>query len=161
MPGSPQPRRATSRRGFVAWCGAVAAAVLVGRRPVWAGVPDETRGGPRCHGHPAGAGDYVHPDPRPGIDASGVLPPEELTTVPGAVAVFDKIREIPQIADGVLCHCGCDHGERYPSLLVCYGQGGMARWCEICQGEGNLIYRLHKAGKSLDQIRTAVDAKFG
>jgi hypothetical protein len=151
------------RRGFVAWCSAVAAAVLAGNTSLWAdSVGAGSTGHPlRCHGHPAGSGDYEHPDPRPGIDASGVLPVEELSAAPHAVAVFDKIREIPEIADGVLCHCGCDHGERYPSLLVCYEKGGMAMWCEVCQGEGNLIYRLHKSGKSLDQIRVAVDAKFG
>ena len=37
----------------------------------------------------------------------------------------------------------------------------MARDCAICQGQGRLAVRLHKAGESLDAIRVAVDAKFG
>jgi hypothetical protein len=37
----------------------------------------------------------------------------------------------------------------------------MAAHCSICQGEGRLAYRLHKQGKTLDQIRAAIDAKFG
>jgi porphobilinogen deaminase len=36
----------------------------------------------------------------------------------------------------------------------------MARDCVICQGQGRLAVRLHKEGKSLDQIRSAIDAKF-
>jgi hypothetical protein len=33
--------------------------------------------------------------------------------------------------------------------------------CAICQGQGRLAVRLHVAGRSLDAIRAAVDAKFG
>ena len=36
-----------------------------------------------------------------------------------------------------------------------------AKECAICQGQGRLAVRLHKTGKSLDEIRAAVDAKFG
>ncbi len=45
------------------------------------------------------------------------------------------------------------------SLLSCYEGKGMARDCIVCQGR--LAVRLHKEGKSLDQIRAAIDAKFG
>jgi hypothetical protein len=37
----------------------------------------------------------------------------------------------------------------------------MAQHCVICQGEARLAFRLHEQGKSLDQIRAAIDAKFG
>ena len=37
----------------------------------------------------------------------------------------------------------------------------MARICEICQGEGRLAARLYKSGKTLDEIRTAIDARYG
>jgi hypothetical protein len=37
----------------------------------------------------------------------------------------------------------------------------MAGHCQICQGQVRLAYRLHKQGKSLDDIRAAIDAKFG
>lgn len=36
----------------------------------------------------------------------------------------------------------------------------MARDCSICQGQARLAVRLHKEGKSLREIRTAIDAKF-
>jgi phosphoribosyl-dephospho-CoA transferase len=37
----------------------------------------------------------------------------------------------------------------------------MARHCLICQGEAKLAVRLHGEGKSLAEIRRAIDAKFG
>ena len=106
------------------------------------------------------AGD--HPDPRPGIDASGVLSAESLRADgygDDVVEVFDMVRQIPQIADGLACYCGCMLlGNR--SLLTCYHEGGMARGCLICQGEGRLAYRRWKEGQSLDQIRRAIDARY-
>jgi hypothetical protein len=36
----------------------------------------------------------------------------------------------------------------------------MARECRTCQGQGRLAARLKAAGKSLDEIRAAIDAKF-
>jgi hypothetical protein len=37
----------------------------------------------------------------------------------------------------------------------------MARSCPICQGEGRVAVRMAKAGKSLDEIRAAIDAQYG
>ena len=37
----------------------------------------------------------------------------------------------------------------------------MARGCDVCQGQGRLAFRLHKAGKSLDEIRAAIDERYG
>jgi hypothetical protein len=37
----------------------------------------------------------------------------------------------------------------------------MAMMCEICQGQGRLAWRLHQSGRSLEQIRRAIDARFG
>ncbi len=119
-----------------------------------------------CHpGRPAGGAGKAslddHPEPRPGIDASRVMTREQLADYPDVVDAYDGIREIPQIADGIRCHCGCAELPGYRSLLVCYEGGGMARFCDICQGEGRLAYRLHKRGRTLDQIRKAIDARYG
>ena len=103
-----------------------------------------------------------HPDPRPGIDASGVLTREQLKGLPDEVVeIFDMVREIPAIADGIGCNCGCSAFPTYRSLLTCYYETGMARGCHICQGEAKLVYRRHKEGQSLAQIRRAIDARFG
>jgi hypothetical protein len=102
-----------------------------------------------------------HPTPRPGIDGSRVLRASELTDAPHLTALFDHIREISHIADGIRCYCGCAGIEGYRSLLSCYEGVGMAKWCEICQGEGQLAHRRWKEGQSLEQIRRAIDARYG
>jgi hypothetical protein len=101
-----------------------------------------------------------HPDPRPGIDASRVLTREQLAEYPNAVTAFDQVREIPQIVDGIRCSCGCATREGFYSLLSCYESEGMARHCEVCQGTGRMAFRLHKQGKTLQEIRDAVDARY-
>jgi hypothetical protein len=101
-----------------------------------------------------------HPEPRPGIDASKVLTREQLADHPDAITAFDQVREIPQIVDGIRCSCGCASREGFYSLLSCYEGEGMARMCEVCQGTGRLAYRLHKQGKSLREIREAVDLRY-
>ena len=47
------------------------------------------------------------------------------------------------------------------SLLSCYeGKTPMAQHCAICLGQGRLAYRLSREGKSLDEIRAAIDEEF-
>jgi len=106
-------------------------------------------------------GPRPHPTPRPGIDASHVLTPKELADFPRARVAFDEVRQIPEIVDGIRCQCGCDEIDGNYSLLSCYEKDGMARACDICQGQGRLAFRLHKAGKSLDQIRSGIEERYG
>ena len=101
-----------------------------------------------------------HPTPRRGITGAKVLSREELSKTPKLVSLFDSVRGIPQIVDGIHCNCGCTNPPEYYSLLSCFEGRGMARDCAICQGQARLVVRLHKEGKSLDEIRAAVDAKF-
>ncbi len=135
-----------SRRHFLTALPLGVAAVLVGSRPL-RGL-DLLRGGPT-----------EHPNPRPGKDGSNILAGEQLHN-PGALPVYDMIREISQIADGVRCYCGCADLPGYYSLLTCYEEGGMAEHCDICQDQGRLVYRRHREGQTLDQIRRAIDARF-
>jgi hypothetical protein len=37
----------------------------------------------------------------------------------------------------------------------------MAQFCVICEGEGRLAVELHAQGRSLDEIRAAIDRRFG
>jgi hypothetical protein len=112
------------------------------------------------HAFPVGRALGGHPDPRPGIDASKVLPADRVGD-PDAARIFDMVREIPQVVDGIRCYCGCaDIPDKY-SLLSCYESDGMAQVCRICQGQARLTHRLHKAGKSLAEIRAAIDDEFG
>lgn len=104
---------------------------------------------------------FSHPTPRAGITGAKVLTAADLTKSPHLVELFDGIRAIPQIADGIGCHCGCAELSGHYSLLSCYEGEAMAKSCPICQGEGRVAVRLAKAGKSLNDIRTAIDAQFG
>ena len=57
--------------------------------------------------------------------------------------------------------CGCgDKPDKY-SLLSCFEEAGMARRCEGCKSQVRLIHRLYREGKSLDEIRAAIDEEFG
>jgi len=106
-------------------------------------------------------GPRPHPTPRAGIDASRVLGPKDLADHPRARAAFEEVRQIPEIIDGIRCQCGCAEVEGNYSLLSCYEKDGMARSCDVCQGQGRLAFRLHKAGKSLADIRAAIDERYG
>lgn len=137
-----------TRRSFVA----SATASLM----AFVGVPGAGR-----HGCAHAPSPGPHPDPRPDVDSSRVLKPEEIGSDPSLLSLYDGIREIPHIADGIRCMCGCAENPAMRSLLTCFESNGMARYCNGCQTEGAMVVRLHKAGRTLDQLRRAVDARFG
>ena len=104
----------------------------------------------------------VHPTPRKGITSVRVVKADQLEGVaPDVVRIFDMVREIPQVVDGIYCHCGCAELDGNYSLLSCYEDGGMAQACQVCQGEGRLAYEMHRKGKTLSEIRAAIDRNFG
>jgi len=102
-----------------------------------------------------------HPTPRAGITADNVLTTAQLADTPDAIPAFDLVREIPQIVDGIRCNCGCAGEKGNYSLLSCYEGSGMAKHCLICQGQAKLAHRMHRSGKTLDEIRKGIDARFG
>ena len=102
-----------------------------------------------------------HPEPRPGVDASQVVPALDLTHYPDAAPVLDMVREIPQIIDGIRCQCGCsDMPDKY-SLLSCFEGKAMGQRCAACKAQVRAIHRLHREGKTLAEIRAAIDEEFG
>lgn len=101
-----------------------------------------------------------HPTPRPGITGEHVLSHEQLADRPTLIPLFDSVREIPQVIDGIRCNCSCTHPPTFYSLLSCYEGDGMARDCALCQGQARLAAQLHAEGKTLDQIRAVIDARF-
>ena len=146
-----------SRRAFLAGGLATALGLIAARR-------GESCGTGRA-GHAGHAGRVAldpHPTPRAGVDASRVPKTDQLKEASRrAVSAFDEVRQIPQVVDGIRCHCGCAGQRGFYSLLSCYeGAEAMAQHCEICQGQGRMAYRLHRAGKSLDEIRAAIDARY-
>ena len=101
-----------------------------------------------------------HPTPRPGIDASKVLTAAQLSDDPGAIPAFDAVRGIPAVADGIRCHCGCAERDGFYSLLRCFAGEVLARMGLVCQGEGRMAERLHRQGRTLDESRAAIDARY-
>ena len=134
-----------SRRAFLAMVPGVLVALVAERG--WA-----------MSGTVAGAQKKPHPEPRPGIDASRVVAAKDLDDDRKVIEAFDMVREIPQVVDGIRCSCGCDGVEGNYSLLSCFEKDGMAAHCETCQAEARLIHKLHRQGKTLLQIRAALDA---
>ena len=101
----------------------------------------------------------VHPDPRPGITADRVLPTDALKTEK-AKKLYDQAREIPQVLDGIHCYCEChDDPLKHRSLLSCF-ESDQAAGCYACGTEARLVYKLHGEGRTLSEIREAVDKKF-
>lgn len=138
----------TNRREFLVRMAVGLAAFLVPARVTAASGAHAGRSGP-------------HPTPRPGITGAQVLTKEQLADTPELISLFDDIRAIPEIADGIRCNCGCAGLPGYYSLLSCYEGDGMARDCRICEGQGRVTTRLRKEGKTLGEIRVAIDAQFG
>ncbi len=100
-----------------------------------------------------------HPDPRPGITAEHVLADAKVDAKHRDA--YDAAREIPEILDGIYCHCDCaDRHSNFRSLLSCY-ETDMPMSCGVCAGEARTALRLYKRGKTLDEIRAAIDKRYG
>jgi hypothetical protein len=132
-----------SRREFVHGLLGAIGVVMLSPRPAFAGHE----------------GVFAHPEPRAEVDGSSVLAAADVR--PDDAELFDGVRAIPHIADGIGCHCGCGAMPDMRSLLSCYEGIGMAQFCVICAGEGRLAIDLHAEGRSLDEIREAIDRRFG
>lgn len=119
--------------------------------------------GLRPRSAPAAVALLPHPEPREGITGDEVISAERLRSEghpDDVIALYDGIRAMPEVADGLACYCGCElMGNR--SLLTCYHPTGMARGCAICQGEARIAINRHAEGQSLEQIRRAIDARYG
>lgn len=131
-----------TRRSFLAQAASLAAGLTA-----WLAAPASARRRPR------------HPEPRPGIDGRNITPGERLPE--DVVAVFDRAREIPHVLDGIACQCGCAELETMRSLLSCFEGHGMAQHCHVCQEQADLAHRMSRAGRTLEEIRAAVDREFG
>src|SRR5512132_1879698 len=78
-----------NRRRFVVTSSAGIAALLAPRKSGWAHT------------------DLPHPTPRPGVTGEHVLTHEQLADSPKLIPLFDSVRKIPEVMDGIRCNCGC------------------------------------------------------
>ncbi len=102
----------------------------------------------------------AHPDPRPGITAERVLSEVAVPRTPGSVDAYAAARAAAGTLDGVYCHCDCSKHSGHRSLLTCF-ESEHGAYCDICMGEAVLAAQLAARGTSLQEIRAAIDARFG
>jgi hypothetical protein len=100
-----------------------------------------------------------HPTPRAGITAEKVLAAANFAQ-PDVAQTYAQAKEIPEVLDGLYCHCDCHIHAGHRSLLTCF-ESEHGAGCDICLGEARLAHEMHKQGKSLQEIRIAIDAQFG
>jgi len=133
-----------SLRGRLPWAIAGASLVAIGAIVVVAG---------------AGGG-RRHPEPRPGISGADVLAPETFAGYERIVRAYEAARAYPAVLDGLYCYCDCRHHFGHRSLLTCF-QSEHGASCDICLDEAGMAAELHRQGRTLEEIRRAVDARFG
>jgi hypothetical protein len=136
----------TSRRQFLFVLSGILATPLVWREAVAHHVMKRRVGLP-------------HPDPRPGITGEKVLPESEIGDRRRVREAYEAARSHPELFDGVYCACECDKSMGHRSLLSCF-ESRQAIGCMACREEAELVARLARDGKTLAEIRLAVDEEF-
>jgi hypothetical protein len=102
---------------------------------------------------------FPHPDPRPGVTAEHVLAATEIGEKKAVIEAYDAARTYPEIFDGLYCACQCRDPLGHRSLLACF-ESKQATGCMGCREEALLVAKLAKEGKTLDEIRKAVDKEW-
>jgi hypothetical protein len=103
---------------------------------------------------------FPHPEPRPGITGANVLPLEQLPDRKRVRNAFEAARANPGIFDGVYCVCDCAEGMSHRSLLACF-ESKQPTGCWGCQEQAESLSGWIRDGKTLVEIREAVDKKWG
>jgi len=103
---------------------------------------------------------FKHPDPRPGITGDHVLAEADLPVKKAVRQAYANARAYPEFFDGVYCVCDCRESLKHRSLLSCF-ESKQPTGCMACQEEAELIARLAKDGKTLQDVRAAIDKKWG
>jgi len=101
-----------------------------------------------------------HPDPRPGITGKTVVPAAQFAASPRVSAAYAQAREIAAVLDGLHCYCGCRQGSGHRSLLTCF-ESDHASACDVCLTEASVAHRMVEEGRSLNEIRAAIDEYYG
>lgn len=146
-----------NRRHFLVTAGSLAALALPGFTWARSRTCGHAAGGDTGHaGHRAVA--VTHPVPRPGITGDAVLPDDQVAAK--AKEAYAAAREFPAVMDGLYCHCDCGERDDLRSLLSCF-ETKMPQTCGICRGEAEMAARLARDGMTLEEIRKAVDKRYG
>lgn len=100
-----------------------------------------------------------HPTPRTGLTVADVEVAERYAAYPRIAEVYTMAAQIPQVLDGLYCYCDCSRHSGHRSLLTCF-QDDHGAACDVCLTEAALAYRMTQDGKSLKEIRKAVDGLY-
>lgn len=100
-----------------------------------------------------------HPDPRPEAAGIALHSPAHHAAVPGIAEAYARAAETPEVLDGLYCYCHCGRHAGHYSLLDCF-RDEHAATCGVCLSEALEAYRLSREGRTLPQIRHAVDERF-
>jgi hypothetical protein len=101
-----------------------------------------------------------HPEPRANLTGATVMPASRYLQYARVREVYSQAAEIASVLDGLYCHCDCSKHSGHRSLLTCFESDHGAA-CDICLSEAVIAYRMTKAGRSLDEIREAIDELYG
>ncbi len=139
-PAARVKRKLSWKDSGLVWFGGAAAllALLI--------LPTLHLGGPSGH----------HPEPRPMAMRSHTAPAAQYAAYPRVAQIYAEVARVPEMVDGVYCYCNCEEHSGHYSLLDCF-RNDHASQCDICLSEGDMVYRMHREGRSLDQIRSAID----
>lgn len=102
---------------------------------------------------------HEHPKPREQAEQMMTESPDRYGAYPEAKEAYRMAAHIKSTLDGLFCYCYCKGAGHY-SLLDCFKDDHGAG-CDVCIGEAKLAYQMVQQGKSLEEIRAAVDAQFG
>ena len=106
------------------------------------------------------AGNSHHPEPRAEVTGETVMPAARYANYPRVNAVYSQAAEIAAVLDGLYCYCDCARHSDHRSLLTCF-ESDHAAACDVCMTEATVAHRMTQAGRSLDEIREAIDEFYG
>jgi hypothetical protein len=100
-----------------------------------------------------------HPTPRAGLTAADVEAAERYAAYPRIAEIYTMAAQIPQVLDGLYCYCDCSKHSDHRSLLTCF-QDDHGAACDVCLTEAAVAWRMTQEGRSLAEIRKAVDGMY-
>lgn len=100
-----------------------------------------------------------HPTPRVAAHASHVMPAARYASNPEVAETYGMAAEIVAVLDGLYCYCLCRETFTHYSLLDCF-KNDHAAGCDVCLDEAILAYEMTEQGRSLDDVRQEIDARY-
>jgi hypothetical protein len=97
-----------------------------------------------------------HPEPRGDLSLVTVESASRYADYPRIAEIYQMAAQIPHVLDGLYCHCDCSKHSDHRSLLTCFEDDHGAA-CDVCLTEAALAHRMTNEGRSLKEIREAVD----